>query len=138
MLCPVCQCDTIVLELDQVEVDYCLRCKGVWLDPGEMELLLEMARAESGPLSQALRSGGRKVSGQKRRCPICRAKMLQVEIEGPPRVVVDRCPGGHGLWLDDRELGQLIEASGGTRDVGVLARFCGRMFQSERKRTPDK
>ncbi|MCL4278881.1 MAG: zf-TFIIB domain-containing protein, partial [Ignavibacteriaceae bacterium] len=41
MLCPVCNNPMIVLELEQVEVDYCTNCAGVWLDAGELELLLE-------------------------------------------------------------------------------------------------
>jgi hypothetical protein len=135
MLCPVCNLETIILELDQVEVDYCRACKGMWLDPGELELLLEMAKAQTGPLHRAISSGGHKVAGQKRRCPVCRKKMLQVEIAGPPGVVVDRCRRGHGLWLDDRELGQLIESAGGHPESEALARLCGRLLRWDRSPT---
>ena len=31
----------LVLELDQVETDYCPNCQGIWLDSGELELFLE-------------------------------------------------------------------------------------------------
>jgi Zn-finger nucleic acid-binding protein len=31
----------IILELDKVEIDHCLLCGGIWLDEGELELLLE-------------------------------------------------------------------------------------------------
>ncbi len=30
-----------MLELDQIEIDHCLSCGGIWLDAGEIELLLE-------------------------------------------------------------------------------------------------
>jgi Zn-finger nucleic acid-binding protein len=123
----------IVLELDEVEVDYCTTCKGVWLDPGELELLAEMAGAGAGPLSQAIEGGGRKIQGQKRLCPACRRKMLEIDVEGPPRVTVDRCRYGHGLWLDDRELGQLIESVGGSPETEALARLCGRLLRSDRQ-----
>jgi hypothetical protein len=136
MLCPVCGVHTIILELDRVEIDYCRSCKGLWLDPGELELLLEMAGAQSGPLHRAVQSGGQKAAGQKRRCPVCRKKMLPVDLAGPPRVVVDRCPRGHGLWLDDRELGQLIEAAGGSPETEALARLCGRLLKSDRALGP--
>ena len=132
MLCPVCEVEKIVVELDEVEVDYCVECKGIWLDPGELELLIEMSGAEPGPLSRLVDSGGGKKPSEKRRCPVCRKKMLEVEVEGPPSVVVDRCRHGHGLWLDDRELGQLIESSGGSPETEALARLCGRMLKSER------
>ena len=42
MNCPVCKNEPmVVLELRGVEIDYCLKCKGIWLDKGELELLLE-------------------------------------------------------------------------------------------------
>ena len=48
MDCPVCKNSAmIVLELDEVEVDYCTECEGIWLDEGELELLLgDEARAK--------------------------------------------------------------------------------------------
>ena len=30
----------ITLELQEVEIDYCTDCGGIWLDAGELELLL--------------------------------------------------------------------------------------------------
>ncbi len=41
MDCPVCKSAMITLELAKVEIDYCTGCKGVWLDAGELEMLLE-------------------------------------------------------------------------------------------------
>ena len=43
MQCPVCKRPMISLELNEVEVDHCVACGGVWLDSGEMELLLDGA-----------------------------------------------------------------------------------------------
>lgn len=132
MLCPVCRVEMFILEVDQVEADYCRQCKGIWLDPGELELLLEMAHADTGHLHRAISHGGHVPRGQKRRCPICRRKMFQLATAGHPPVVVDRCRWGHGLWLDDKELSQLIEAEGGSTETEALARLCGRMLRSDR------
>ena len=41
MDCPVCKNAMITLELEEVEIDYCTDCGGIWLDSGELELLLE-------------------------------------------------------------------------------------------------
>ena len=40
MDCPVCKDAMITLELKDVEIDYCTDCGGIWLDAGELELLL--------------------------------------------------------------------------------------------------
>lgn len=48
MNCPVCDARLRAVEKYGVEVDICPDCKGVWLDRGELEKILEMA-ATSGP-----------------------------------------------------------------------------------------
>ena len=48
MKCPVCrEPDLHIADRQGIEVDYCLKCRGVWLDRGEMEKLLERAGAEA-------------------------------------------------------------------------------------------
>lgn len=38
--CPVCKYPMKEVSLKKVMIDMCTRCKGVWLDPGELELAL--------------------------------------------------------------------------------------------------
>jgi Zn-finger nucleic acid-binding protein len=50
MWCPVCQEVTLVVAHRQgIEVDYCPRCRGVWLDRGELDKLIERATPLSPP-----------------------------------------------------------------------------------------
>jgi uncharacterized protein len=37
MICPSCSSDMNIANRFGVEIDYCPRCKGVWLDRGELE-----------------------------------------------------------------------------------------------------
>ncbi len=49
MNCPV---DNEVLQMSErqgVEVDYCRRCRGVWLDRGELDKIMERAAVELVP-----------------------------------------------------------------------------------------
>lgn len=41
MLCPVCKVDLVMSERQGIEIDYCPRCRGVWLDRGELDKILE-------------------------------------------------------------------------------------------------
>jgi len=42
MKCPVCkEPDLIMSERQGVEIDYCPTCRGVWLDRGELDKILE-------------------------------------------------------------------------------------------------
>ena len=44
MLCPACMVDLQITERQGVEIDYCPQCRGVWLERGELDKILERAR----------------------------------------------------------------------------------------------
>lgn len=42
MLCPVCKSQTLQMaERHGIEIDYCPSCRGVWLDRGELDKIIE-------------------------------------------------------------------------------------------------
>lgn len=41
MLCPVCNVDLVMSDRNGVEIDYCPKCRGVWLDRGELDKIIE-------------------------------------------------------------------------------------------------
>jgi uncharacterized protein len=44
MKCPVCPESTLLMSDRQgVEIDYCPSCRGVWLDRGELDKLVQLA-----------------------------------------------------------------------------------------------
>lgn len=110
--CPVCvKKDMVVLELDRVEVDHCLTCGGIWLDAGEMEMLLDAPDKEAAlaTLFRDLSDAGGETT---RSCPICGVKMVKQATASEPPLVIDRCPAGHGVWFDDGELRELFSCLG--------------------------
>lgn len=47
MKCPVCSDATLVMTDRQgVEIDYCPDCRGVWLDRGELDKIIERTSSE--------------------------------------------------------------------------------------------
>ncbi|NTV97079.1 MAG: hypothetical protein HGA75_16970 [Thiobacillus sp.] len=49
MKCPVCKdADLLMTERMGVEIDYCPQCRGIWLDRGELDKLLEKAEQGAG------------------------------------------------------------------------------------------
>ncbi len=49
MNCPVCKNVTLVMADRQgIEVDYCPQCRGIWLDRGELDKMIERAAAAMG------------------------------------------------------------------------------------------
>lgn len=54
MKCPVCTAtDLQMTERQGVEIDYCPKCRGVWLDRGELDKLIE--RSESVSVRESYR-----------------------------------------------------------------------------------
>jgi len=124
--CPVCNQPLIILELNKIEIDYCTICQGIWLDKGELELLLEDSGEKNKPALPAGRlldsfSIDKKNKEKKIRCPICFKKMDKV-LYGyenwesiPPtagKITIDRCSvkaGLHGLWFNKGELESVIK-----------------------------
>lgn len=41
MKCPVDATDLLITERSGVEIDYCPQCRGVWLDRGELDKIIE-------------------------------------------------------------------------------------------------
>jgi uncharacterized protein len=46
--CPACKVDLVMTERKDVEIDYCPKCRGVWLDRGELDRILERERQVVG------------------------------------------------------------------------------------------
>ena len=51
MLCPVCRVALSMSERQGVEIDFCPQCRGVWLDRGELDKIIE--RSESAAPSRS-------------------------------------------------------------------------------------
>jgi Zn-finger nucleic acid-binding protein len=45
MKCPVCDSDLRAVDRQGIEIDVCPRCRGVWLDRGELDKLIERSAA---------------------------------------------------------------------------------------------
>lgn len=49
MLCPTCRVGLVMSERQGVEIDYCPQCRGVWLDRGELDKIIERNAREEAP-----------------------------------------------------------------------------------------
>lgn len=49
MLCPICRVPLVMSERQGVEIDYCGQCRGVWLDRGELDKIIERNSSSVAP-----------------------------------------------------------------------------------------
>jgi len=55
MNCPVCNEQLLISEKQGIEIDYCPKCRGIWLDRGELEKIIERSnsfQSENRPLQK--------------------------------------------------------------------------------------
>ncbi len=107
MNCIACKEPMVVLELNQIEIDHCLNCGGVWLDSGELEAMLGDPEEVKAMLARF--AAGRNIEQGKRKCPICLKKMQVVAADTDGNLRIDRCRSGHGIWFDRGELNKILD-----------------------------
>lgn len=56
MKCPSCDVELQMTERQGIEIDYCPQCRGVWLDRGELDKIIE--RSTSVVSAAAMPAGG--------------------------------------------------------------------------------
>lgn len=101
MNCPRCKAVMLIYELEGVEIDHCEECDGIWLDAGELEILLGKS-ADKVMLDFKIEKRSKE---KKLRCPACHKKMQKI-LCGETRL--DKCPDNHGIWFDSGELKEII------------------------------
>lgn len=51
MQCPIDEVDLVMTDRQGVEIDYCPKCRGVWLDRGELDKIIERGSVQSSVAS---------------------------------------------------------------------------------------
>jgi Zn-finger nucleic acid-binding protein len=101
--CPRCHIEATQRKVEvfgpDIMIDICPKCKGVWLDHGELKKMIKDKK-----LSDYLTKNIGTQSKSKLVCPRCGGLM---DIETADDVEVDVCINCNGVWLDRGELDDL-------------------------------
>ncbi len=46
MNCPICNIALVISDKQGIEIDYCPKCRGIWLDRGELDKIIERSTPE--------------------------------------------------------------------------------------------
>ncbi len=99
----------LIVEFEQIELDSCPDCRGVWFDAQELHQLFELVGAPQSiyDLENQLERLPR--AAARRSCPRCRGRIDPVRAPtGDRELILDQCSRGHGLWFDQGELETLF------------------------------
>ncbi len=60
MECPLCKVTLQMTDRQGVEIDYCPTCRGIWLDRGELEKLIDLSSMRTASSTPALSHSDRR------------------------------------------------------------------------------
>ena len=124
MNCPVCDKPLIVLERDNIEVEYCLNCSGFWLDAGELELINEKLNLGAQIISP-FKYPQTRTTEKVYKCPRCQKNMKKVKIKN---VILDICEHEDGIWFDSGELANVLSSTASDDATDKMVSFLGENF----------
>ena len=108
--CPACANEMEKRTVEEVVIDHCADCNGVWLDKSELEQLAQkfVSPERIQPAGESAKKSNRNQTGHPyRKCPRCKQLML-VKNYKKSGVMIDVC-GYHGLFFDDGEVSRAIK-----------------------------
>ena len=118
MRCPKCRADMQQVTIDDVEVDRCSQCHGLWFDDGELIALKTPEAAAALDIGDA-RVGKRQNRVERYRCPRCAGPMNRLVDPEQTHIWFEQCADCDGSFFDAGELTDLA-----TRSVSdVFKRF---------------
>ncbi|NRA39185.1 MAG: zf-TFIIB domain-containing protein [Planctomycetes bacterium] len=101
--CTDCEQACVLLRTQNIEVDYCLRCKGIWFDHNELKAFLQT--------TQDIPSDHLRHRQSAFTCPRCTCDMEEYVLFNPHNLLVDRCPQCLGVYLENNELERAFHIS---------------------------
>lgn len=102
-ICPQCRKGFADIEIDQIPLQYCCRCRGWWFDPDELKhftsLFEDVADGDFADRETELM------------CPVCHQHLHEQPMRVTSNLLVHTCPEGHGIFLEDGEFTRAMEES---------------------------
>ena len=126
MLCPKCSVPLIVVERNEIELDWCPECEGFWFDENEIEIIkmkLNLHQKILNPMDYDIVKTDEKLC----KCPRCNSLMGKVNIDG---IILDKCMKNHGVWFDKSEMSQLFNKFSENPENAETVKFLGEIFNT--------
>jgi len=130
MNCPICKKPLQSVLFNNVEVDYCPICLGLWFDEQELRYAKDEKDENLNWLDVDLWKDESKFKVSKgiRICPHCRVPLYEVYY-GNSRVAVDVCNLCHGIWLDRAEFKKIMDSLSREADNEILHNYAKNLFK---------
>ena len=104
MDCPRCDGSMDVKKIENVEIDECPKCKGIWFDPDELRNAKDQTDPDLNWMDFEIWKHEDRFKFGKNpiKCPKCNAEMAAIQYD-KTAVEIDYCTQCQGAWLDEDE-----------------------------------
>jgi len=111
MRCPGCNVELAGKLLNNVEIDECPECKGVWFEDDELRKAKDSAESDFNWMDFEIwkHKDRFKARSKNLACPQCNQTLVAIAY-GDTDVEIDYCPNCNGSWLGKDEFKKIIEA----------------------------
>lgn len=109
MNCPRCRTELETHSINDIEIDECRNCQGIWLDAERLRRLKDQADPDLQWMDFELwnHAGRFHVAEKPIDCPACAVALVGIDYSNTG-VEIDYCTACRGVWLDADELGKII------------------------------
>ena len=115
MDCPKCLGILEEKEIENVKVDVCWVCEGIWFDKNELEKVLEADSRDFNTIDvdrgdfdgKEAVGMAKEFDGKAGKCPRCENKQELERKDYKNKIFADECPKCEGIWLDGGEIHKL-------------------------------
>lgn len=111
MICPTCQGSLRQLQYEGIAIESCAGCGGHWLDADELGKIVRIRQVKFDPDAQRAIAEATTITGvvlaevdRDLLCPRCGSQTDSINYGGDTGILLDRCTGCRGFWLDAEEL----------------------------------
>ena len=113
MQCPCCSVELNEKMLNDVQVDECHTCKGMWFEDDELRKAKDAADKDLNWMDFEIFKHSDKFKTEPRKlpCPQCGKTLIAINY-GDTRVQINYCPECKGTWLEKNEFGDIVDALG--------------------------
>lgn len=121
MICPKCQSEMEKVTFENVQVDRCTGCEGIWFDMLEHEDLKKLKGSEA--IDTGDPEKGEEFSRMDRiDCPTCRTRMIRMVDNRNPHIWYESCAVCYGVYFDAGEFTDFKKFSLGSFLKGLRAK----------------
>lgn len=124
MHCPACSGQLEVILYENIEIETCRGCGGEWLDHTELKKIVDQRDVYFDPQQRAEVAKTIKLKqmttddvDRKLTCPKCHGVTKAINYSGDSGIIIDRCSGCKGIWLDPGELEKIQMFVEGLDDI---------------------